>query len=135
MSRGDGFTLTETLIALAVVSLLITAAMPAYTQSRTRVERNEGRIALLRLATQQVTHYVQRGRYATDMTELGFLEPIALTEHERFRLEVTEASGSGFTLRATRVNPASDDQCQWFSLDQSQRRASGPADNQTCWFR
>lgn len=135
MNRADGFTLMETLIALAVVSVLLAAALPTYTQSRTRVERNEGRIALLRLATQQVTHYIQQGRYASDMTELGFLEPIALTEHERFRLEVSESSQSGFTLRATRVNPASDDQCQWFSLDQSQRRASGPADNQTCWFR
>jgi hypothetical protein len=69
------------------------------------------------------------------MTELGFTSNPASTERGRFQLSVAQVSPAGFVLRAVRVDPNADDECQWFSIDQSQLRQSGPQGAERCWFR
>ncbi|MEM6817242.1 MAG: type IV pilin protein [Pseudomonadota bacterium] len=135
MRSRHGFTLLELLIAIALVAIITAIAFPTYSHSRIRTERNEGRLALLRHATAQVNHFIVHGRYATDMTELGYSSAVATTEGGRFNLEMESVDNRGFVIRATRVSSDADTQCQWFSVDQSHHRASGPANPDRCWFR
>ncbi|MEL6368059.1 MAG: type IV pilin protein [Pseudomonadota bacterium] len=135
MRHRKGFTLLEMLIAVALAAIIMTMAFPTYSHSRIRVERNEGRLALLRHATAQVNYFIVHGRYASDMTELGHSSAISTTEGGRFNLEMISADDDGFVIRATRIAVQTDPECRWFSVDQSHRRASGPAEPDRCWFR
>ena len=58
-----GFSLIELLAALAIVSLLLALAMPAYHGHVVRAKRVQGQAALLRLMQQQERYYTQNNRY------------------------------------------------------------------------
>lgn len=135
MNSHYGFTLLELLVAVVIAGVLFGLALPTYSHSRIRVERNEGRIALLHQATRQSSFFVAHGRYAADMRELGFAEPVGLTEHGRFTLQVVQSDLNGFVIRAERTDLSADSDCLWFSVDQSQTRQSGPGDANECWTR
>ena len=49
--KTSGFTLVEQLVALAIVGILATLAIPVYTKYVTKTHRTEGQIALLSLAS------------------------------------------------------------------------------------
>lgn len=58
-----GFSLIELLAALAIASLLLALAMPAYHGHVVRAKRVQGQAALLRLMQQQERYYTQNNRY------------------------------------------------------------------------
>ena len=58
-----GFSLIELLSALAIMSLLLALAMPAYHGHVVRAKRVQGQAALLRLMQQQERYYSQNNRY------------------------------------------------------------------------
>lgn len=58
-----GFSLVELLAALAIISLLLALAMPAYHGHIVRAKRVQGQAALLRLMQQQERYYTQNNRY------------------------------------------------------------------------
>ncbi|MEO0365687.1 MAG: type IV pilin protein [Pseudomonadota bacterium] len=135
MSSSRGFTLMELLVALVIAGLLIVIALPTYSYSRIRTERNEGRIALLHQATRQSSFFISNGRYAMDMTELGFENATSTTENGRFALEIVRSDATGFVIRASRTDTDADPDCHWYSVDQSQTRQSGPSGPADCWQR
>lgn len=58
-----GFSLIELLAALAIMSLLLALAVPAYHGHIVRAKRVQGQAALLRLMQQQERYYSQNNRY------------------------------------------------------------------------
>lgn len=136
MKPVPGITLIELLIVLAIISIISALSIPNLQRHSDRAARNDARIALLRLASEQQTHFIRVGRYAADLTQLGRAEPTVRTSNERYLLSVESISESGFRLRATLLKPGGEQQrCAWMGLDQSQRRSSGPAGASECWYR
>ena len=58
-----GFSLIELLSVLAIMSLLLALAVPAYHGHVVRAKRVQGQAALLRLMQQQERHYSQNNHY------------------------------------------------------------------------
>ena len=58
-----GFSLIELLVALAIMSLLLALAVPAYHGYVVRAKRVQGQAALLRLMQQQERYYSQNNHY------------------------------------------------------------------------
>ncbi|MEG1051222.1 MAG: type IV pilin protein [Janthinobacterium sp.] len=58
-----GFSLIELLAVLAIMSLLLALAVPAYHAHIVRAKRVQGQAALLRLMQQQERYYSQNNRY------------------------------------------------------------------------
>ncbi|MEO0616907.1 MAG: type IV pilin protein [Pseudomonadota bacterium] len=134
--RHRGFTLVELLLVIGIVALLAAAAVPGWQAQRDRSQRSDARAWLIRLSNDQQAYFVRHGRYADDLRGLGFGSATATTPGGHYRLSVSSTTATGFTVRATRT--ASDreaSRCAWYTLDQSQRRASGPAAVSECWWR
>lgn len=134
--RTAGLSLIELLVALAVVAIVAGIALPAWQSQRARAERTDARAWLIRLNNDQQAHFVRTGHYATDLRALGFAEATSQTPNGRYTLSVATTSATGFSLRAARI-PADREarRCAWFTLDQAQARASGPAGPEECWWR
>lgn len=60
---GKGFSLVELLAVLAIVSLLLSLALPAYRGQVLRAKRVQGQAALLKTMQQQERYYSQHNRY------------------------------------------------------------------------
>ncbi|WP_402720593.1 type IV pilin protein [Janthinobacterium rivuli] len=62
-ANPQGFSLIELLSALAIMSLLLALAVPAYHSHVVRAKRVQGQAALLRLMQQQERYYSQNNHY------------------------------------------------------------------------
>ena len=66
-----GFTLIELMITVAIVGILASIALPAYTDAVLKSRRAEGRTALLDLLQQQERYMTQRNTYLAFTTNTG----------------------------------------------------------------
>lgn len=64
--RLRGFTLLEVLIAVAIVGILATIAIPSYTKSIAKTQRRAAQVCLSSFATQMERFYTTNLRYCVD---------------------------------------------------------------------
>lgn len=67
-----GFSLIELLIAMAIVAILASVAVPAYQDSVRKGKRSDGEAALLRIEALQGRYLYEKGSYTSDLTDLGY---------------------------------------------------------------
>jgi type IV pilus assembly protein PilE len=126
--NGQGFTLLELLIAIAIVAILASLAMPGYQTIRVRAFRNEARLALLALQITQEQHYARYLRYTANTGTA------ATTESGSYEIALASgADGQSYTATA-QARPtgrqARDTSCRWLSIDDTGRRQAASAE---CW--
>jgi type IV pilus assembly protein PilE len=118
-----GFSLIELMIALGIAGVLSGIALPSYHQTLQRSQRQDARLALLRIQQFQERHF-------------------AVSDGGRYELSLqANAEGLGYTAIArARGGQAGDRDCALLTLDQSGRRGSGDAsgrlllpDTGRCW--
>ncbi|MCY4156865.1 MAG: type IV pilin protein [Gammaproteobacteria bacterium] len=141
-----GFSLTELLVALAILALLAAAAAPLWQRQIERTRRLDAIDALLRIAVAQERFYLENGRYAGS-SELQAAPPAGLgvagTERGYYALELRALAGdadSGYEARAVARQPgaqAEDEQCRMLALDSTGRRSAetsgGANSSEACW--
>lgn len=140
-TRQDGFTLVEILIAVVIVSILASMAIPAYQSYMLRAHRTDAKTAMMRIMAEQEKFYIQNNRYSTDFGDLGF--PSTKTERGWYQLAVTPDNAGNpqtYTLTATAIateGQTRDKKCRVFRLDNNGRLTAdtdGGADNSDeCW--
>lgn len=145
MSRG--FTLLELLVVTCVVALLAALSLPGFQQVIQRANRQEARLALLRVQHRQERHFAQHLRYAAELGGTGVANELGLSVRSDaglYQLELqTGADGMSYTVIA-RATPggrqSGDSACAQFSIDQTgQRRSADIAgawrndDAARCW--
>ena len=125
-----GMTLVELAIVLAVVAILMSLAIPAYTQQSLRVHRSEAIQSLLKAAICQEQVLARTGTYDTSRCLTG-------AANGRYEISYTAANSQSlqYTATATPLGPQSSDICGALSLDQSGRRTVGEAGISAtkCW--
>ena len=67
-----GFTLIELMIVVAVVALLASVALPAYTSQMEKSRRAEGQALLLEVMNAQEKYRNVNYTYTNDLTDLGY---------------------------------------------------------------
>jgi type IV pilus assembly protein PilE len=127
-SRIAGLSLLELVVALAVVAVLVTFAMPAFRGQQLRARRAEAVTALLAVAVQQERAYARDGRYQANLTAgppAGLGLP-AETPGGRFQITLrTTPDGSGFVATADAAgDQVADSRCLSFEIDESGRRSA-----------
>lgn len=143
-----GFTLTELLVVVLIVSILVGLGLPGYRDFVLRGGRTDATTALMKLAASQEKFYLQNGIYASN-AELAAAPPVGLgftgskTDHGYYNLTIApDAAGltvgyTGSAAVSAGGKQGDDSDCTAFSIDQNGRRGANGGYNPTvvedCW--
>jgi type IV pilus assembly protein PilE len=142
-SRTAGFTLVELMVTIIVATILITIAVPSYTNQIRQSRRTDARTALLDLAQREERYMSTNSSYTTNPANLGYAGanfPVTLGDNY-YQLSVcvssalpctgTAAIGTAFLITATAINAqAKDTTCLNLMVD-SQGNQTATSTN--CW--
>ncbi|MFB1490917.1 MULTISPECIES: type IV pilin protein [unclassified Thiocapsa] len=139
-----GFTLIELMIAIAVVAILASVALPAYQEQIRKARRTDGQTALVGIAMAQERFRGNCSQYAETLDPEtsgmvcgaadGYSLPLATTSPEGwYDLTLSNANAAGFTATATALAAQTVDRsggvaCNVLTIDQD--GAKTPAE---CW--
>lgn len=121
-ARVAGWTLIELVVALLIVAVLASLAVPGYRNHALRAHRTEAQSALLGLAAAQERFHLHHDRYASDadlvVAPPGGLGLSAATRDGRYRLAIGAADTRSFTATAVASGDQSADvRCATFTID------------------
>ena len=159
-ARDTGFTLIEVMIAVAVVAILATIAVPSYKVYVERANRTVAKTSLAEVVSRQNSYYVDRKRYATTFSKLGWgadtlylnregtLSTTNSTTQSIYEVKLAgdatstacPASGSpstaGFTVVAKPINSqVGDERCATLCMSSSGIKSASGTDAGNCWSR
>lgn len=105
---GDGFTLVELIMVVAVLSIVVTLALPGLATAKRRANETSAITALRMISSAQSQHRVRNGTF-TDVTTLesiGFLDQnFSDNEKSGYMFEnAQDPSSSAWALQANPVN-------------------------------
>jgi type IV pilus assembly protein PilE len=144
---SSGFTLVELMVALAIIAILASIAVPMYSKQVQKSRRVDARTAVLDLAGREERYLSTAGTYTTVAANLGYSALPVVVGSGYYQLAVNVpvvAAGAQptYTVTATVVAGSSqvkDLQCQFFSVDyrgtqfSSATNAGGTDTSTTCW--
>lgn len=130
MKRMQGFTLIEIMIALLIVSILASIAIPMYGDYVRRANRNEMKAVMM-----EAEQYMQRFYSANDAYDRNRGgNPVELppsmrqsprTGAARYAINIERATAGEFVLVAS-FTRGNEDPCGEFRIDHTGRRMLGP---------
>jgi type IV pilus assembly protein PilE len=133
-----GWTLIELLIAMAVLSLLLTIAVPSYREALRKGRRVDAATALFKIQLDQERYRAAHRHYAEGLTALGWTDDAAATPGGYYRVGLETVADTRTQFRARAVpRPDTDqihDRCGTLVLDQDGPDLSDPA-QAGCWPR
>jgi type IV pilus assembly protein PilE len=105
--RIPAYTLTEVLIVLVIIGILILLTLPNLSSTVTKAKTVEAKQHLAYIHMLEKSYYYEHSKYSADLAEIGFIQEKLSTDgkdgHANYRLEVSNASSTGFTARAVAV--------------------------------
>lgn len=147
-SRQRGFTLTELMIVIAIVGILAAVGYPSYRGTVIKTNRSVATSALTELASRQESYYLDRKRYATALSSLGYPNNIAYYSADGQLQPGNSADGNtvysisfsgtptarAYTAVATPFNGQTDDEeCTTLTITQNGKKSGTGTDVSKCW--
>ncbi|KAB1061960.1 type IV pilin protein [Salibacter halophilus] len=104
-SKLAAWTLMEVLLVLAIVGILVLLALPNFTSIISKAKGKEAELQLNALHMMQKTHFYEKSKYGKTLESVGFQQEKLTTEGGKanYKIEIVEASNTGYTARATAV--------------------------------
>ena len=99
------FTLTEVLVVLIIIGVLILLALPNLMPLITKAKTTEAKIQLQHVYTLEKNYFFENSSYSNSLSDISFeQQPLSIQGGQaNYKLEVVEASSTGFKVRATAV--------------------------------
>ncbi len=105
--RINAYTLTEILVVLVIIGILILLALPNLLPLITKAKSLEAKTQLNHVQTLEQGYFYEHSKYSKDLTEIGFIQDKLVTDGKdaraNYRIEITSATNTGFTAKATAV--------------------------------
>ena len=99
--RLAGFTLIELIVAVVIVAILATIAIPSYREYVIRSQRRAAQAAMMEIANQQHQYFVANRAYATNAL-LGYALPPGVAENYTFEeMELDDGPPPSFKIEFT----------------------------------
>jgi type IV pilus assembly protein PilE len=134
-----GVTLVELMVALMVLALLASLAIPGFRHWLLRADRSDALSALLRVQVQQERFFLQHQRYARDDAELQASPPLGLgftgaqSAGGRYLLSLASESATRYLATARASGPQLQDVAACQSLSVNERGERTPSADSSCW--
>ena len=119
----QAFSLTELLIALAIVGILVLIALPNLMPLISEAKGTEAKLQLKHLYTLEKRYFYINSKYTTDFKELGFEHSKLVTDggNANYKIEVSAATNNSFKATATAVIDFNQDgKFNLWEIDQDQ---------------
>jgi len=133
-----GFTLIETIIAIAIVSILAVIAYPSYQESVLKARRTDAKESLVELRQYMESYYTLNNRYDQDQAGTSISLPFTQTpkdgstKHYDLAFQGGDPGRNTFTLTATPIS--NDTKCTKLLIDQlGNRTYMGSGTKKDCW--
>ncbi len=128
-----GYTITQLVIACAVVAILAAIAIPSYSAQIQKSRRSDAKSALLGAAGQMERFLTERGTYAT--ATLGSGGVYANTsQNGYYSLSLSNLTASSYKLNAVPANAQIGDACGTLTYtDQGVKGVTGSLSVADCW--
>ncbi len=123
---GHGFTLIEILVAVAIVAILASIAIPSYESAIRKGRRASAQEFLLQVAQRQQQYLSDRRAYAPDLAGLGLGIPAEVARHYQLEMQISRGPPAAFVITARPRGTSPQMADGPISIDQSGRRT--PAD-------
>ena len=113
-----GFTLTELLIVIAIITLLTTIAIPGYRSYVLKANRTAAKNVLMQVVARQENYFADNKRYTTDASKLGYGGASFYVDENgdesdasdsRYKISLSQSSNYDFTAKATAQNYQEND--------------------------
>ena len=105
--RVKAYTLTEILVVLVIIGILVLLALPNLLPLITKAKSIEAKTQLGHVQTLEQSYFYEHSKYSKDLNEIGFLQDQLVTDgangRANYRIEIVNATNTGFTARATAV--------------------------------
>jgi len=139
--RYTGWTLSELLISLALMSVLAALALPVYQQQQRQARRGDGQAALVQLQMDQARWRSTNDSHTTILSALGWTSDRSAQGH--YQISITEATADSYTVEAVALGgQAADRDCNPLRLSWQGSAttvfSAGPetdSDPARCWRR
>lgn len=101
----SAFTLTELLVVLVIIGILVLLALPKLMPLISKAKSTEAQLQLGHLHTLEKSYFYMKSKYSNNPEEIGFEQEKLVTDggSANYRIDITEASATGFKARATAV--------------------------------
>lgn len=105
MKKIPSVNLQETLIALAIVGIVLLLAMPNLMPLITKAKAVEAQTQLKAIYNAQTTHNYMYSKFSADFNELDFIAPKTVKENgtANYRYEIVSADNQTFKARAEAI--------------------------------
>ena len=99
------FSLTEVLIALAIIGIVGTAAMPKLLTMVGKAKSMEAQNQLEYVHTLEKNYFYMHSKYSTSFTDISFEQDKLTSEggNAKYKIEITDAAATTFKATATAV--------------------------------
>ena len=127
-----GFTLIELMIAVAIVGILASIALPSYQDYVRKGRRADAQAFMHEVASRQQHFLVDRRMYASTLDALGLAAPSSVSPHYNLPLTnvINNVQPMGFTLQAAPIGGQARDTCGTLTLN---AQGAKGADKGGCW--
>lgn len=117
-TRSRGFTLIELLIAVAIVGILATIALPSYRDQMRKSRRAEAQAFAMSVAARQMQFLVDTRAYSASLADIGVPTPTSVTAAYDVALAVAAAPPT-FSITLTPIGEQGREACGTLRIDQT----------------
>ncbi|MBA4697602.1 MAG: hypothetical protein H2069_09495 [Legionella sp.] len=133
----QGFSLIESLLIVALISIITYLVYPLYQQNTLKAGRTDAKLALFDLANRMENYYTRCHSYEKATLGTGKTTDIkhdVFSNQGLYRLSIDSQSVTQFTLRATAVGKQIvDTNCSFFTLNQRGEKGGSFSLTASCW--